>query len=281
MTLSPLLYTLFCALLPTVALLCRKHLRETVVRPYQIKPVRFYHLLSLLLVTLFSCKPVTEPQTAVVKETADQDKTQMENTNDFRPLFDGQSFDGWHGYGGVDATSRWWINDGALAVKGLGESQVDLVTDAEYGNFELRLEWKISPGGNSGFMFNVTEKPEYSKPWKTGPEVQILDNDGHADSSLKHRTGDLYDLIESHAEMSRPVGEWNESRLLIDNGLVQHWLNGVLTFEVQMWNEAWNERVAGSKFSSMPGFGKYYNGRIVLQDHGDVVAFRNIRIREF
>jgi arylsulfatase A-like enzyme len=198
----------------------------------------------------------------------------------FRLLFDGQSFTGWHGFGGGDLSNRWWVKDGVLAVQGPGAEQIDIVTDDEFGNFELRLEWKISEGGNSGLMFNVAERPEYDASWHTGPEVQVLDNDGHPDSSAKHRAGDLYDLIGSKDEVSKPVGEWNESRLLVDNGMVRHWLNGVLTFEVQMWTEDWDEMVAGSKFGVMAGFGKHQSGRIALQDHGDVVAFRNIRIRE-
>ncbi len=249
---------------------------------------RFRHtgyLLPLALATLVSCKPASEPQPTVTDHGSETGKvtemqTPTQSPDDFRPLFDGESFDGWHGYSGADATSRWWINDGTLAVSGLGDGQVDLVSDEEFGNFELLLEWKISPGGNSGIMFNVMEAPEYNRTWKTGPELQILDNAGHADSSPRHRAGDLYDLIESQTEVSLPVGEWNKSRLVIENGLVRHWLNGTLVIEVQMWNEAWNELVAGSKFSSMPGFGKYFSGRIALQDHGDVVAFRNIRIRE-
>ena len=203
-----------------------------------------------------------------------------EDSAGFRLLFDGKSFSGWHGYGGSEPTGRWHVNDGAIAIRSPGDEQSDLVTDEEFENFELRLEWNISEAGNSGIMFNVAETPEYNKPWRTGPEVQILDNDGHADSSPTHRAGDLYDLISSNAEMSRPVGDWNESRLLIENGKVRHWLNGVLVFEVQMWDEAWDELVAGSKFGSMPGFGRYRSGRIALQDHGDVVAFRSIRIRE-
>jgi hypothetical protein len=255
------------------------------MRSNQFKKHFLHYLLPLTLLTLGSCEFSAEPQASESdsKQQLTQDTDSPvpgEESNGFRVIFDGESFSGWHGYGGVDAASRWWVNDGALTVSGLGDGQVDLVTDMEYGNFELRLEWKISPAGNSGIIFNVAETPEYSRTWKTGPEIQILDNDGHADSGPKHRAGDLYDLVESQAEMSRPVGAWNKSRLLVENGLVKHWLNGTLVFEVQMWNEAWNELVAGSKFGSMPGFGKYYSGRIALQDHGDVVAFRNIRIRE-
>jgi hypothetical protein len=227
-----------------------------------------------------------EPDKAAVEQyreipTAKNELTPEEEAAGFRLLFDGESFAGWHGYGGSDVTQRWRIAEGVVEIQGTSASQSDLVTDEEFKNFELRLEWTISEAGNSGVMFNVAETPEYERPWHTGPEVQILDNDGHPDSSATHRAGDLYDLIGSKEEASRPVGEWNESRLVIDSGMVRHWLNGVLTFEVQMWTEAWDELVAGSKFGPMTGFGKHRSGRIVLQDHGDVVAFRNMRIREF
>ena len=240
-----------------------------------------------LVIAMVACdsKTAIEPDTTAVEQdreilTAINTLTPEEKAADFRSLFDGESFAGWHAYGGSDVTDRWQVKDGALAIRGPGAEQLDLVTNEEFANFELRLEWNISAAGNSGFMFNVAETPEYSKPWRTGPEVQILDNDGHADSSPTHRAGDLYDLISSNAAVSRPVGEWNESRLLVDNGMLRHWLNGALVFEVQMWDEAWDELVAGSKFGAMAGFGKYRSGRIALQDHGDVVAFRNIRIRE-
>lgn len=204
-----------------------------------------------------------------------------EDAAGFRLLFDGNSLAGWHGYGGSDVTRRWRIQDGVVEIREPGAGEADLVTDEEFENFELRLEWKISAGGNSGVMFNVAETPDYSKPYHTGPEVQILDNDGHGDGEhLARRAGDLYDLVGSSDETSRPVGEWNESRLLIDNGMVRHWLNGVLTFEVQLWTGDWDDMVAISKFSSWAGFGTYHSGHIVLQDHGEVVAFRNIRIRE-
>ena len=202
------------------------------------------------------------------------------DTGGIHSLFDGQSLAGWHGYGRRDPGLRWQAENGVLSIKEDSRGYVDIVSDGVYENFELILEWKISPGGNSGIMFNVNESKKYKMPWKTGPELQILDDDGHADAKAKHRSGALYDLVEAREAMARPAGEWNESRLQVENGLLQHWLNGTLIIEVQMWDETWNELVAGSKFAKMPGFGKYRSGHIVLQDHGDVVAFRNIRIRE-
>lgn len=226
---------------------------------------------------LFYCLLTSTPLLVAAGES---NPVKGESTDSFHSLFDGQNLAGWHGYAGRDASRRWQAEDGVLSMQKFRFGQVDLVSDGVFENFELILEWKISPAGNSGIMFNVHESPEYDTPWKTGPELQILDNDGHSDSSAKHRAGDLYDLVESRQEMARPVGEWNQSRLLVEDGLLRHWLNGTLIIEVQMWDESWDELVAGSKFGSMPGFGKYHSGHIVLQDHGDVVAFRNIRIRE-
>ncbi len=202
--------------------------------------------------------------------------TADEIKDSFQLLFDGSTFQGWHGYGGNDITSKWVIRDGVLAINPVSDKRSDLVTDGEYENFELRIDWSISVGGNSGVMFNVAETPEFGKPWRTGPEVQILDKD----SSEGHRTGDLYDLVPGEVAKSNPAGEWNESRLLVEDGLVRHWLNGSVTFEVQMWSPEWDELVAKSKFKSMPSFGTYRRGHIVLQDHGDFVRFRTIRIRE-
>jgi hypothetical protein len=207
--------------------------------------------------------------------------TAEEVNQGFHPLFDGNTLQGWHGYGGSNMTDRWHIKDGVLEINPASEKRSDLVTDGTYQDFELRLDWNISVGGNSGIMFNVAEAPEYSKPWKTGPEVQIQDDENRRDSRDGHRVGALYDLVARYAAVHAPAGEWNTSHLQVKDGLVRHWLNGVLTFEVQMWSPQWDQMVAQSKFKTMPGFGSYRHGHIVLQDHDDVVRFRNIRIREF
>ena len=205
-----------------------------------------------------------------------------EETNDgFHLLFDGNTLMGWHGYGDGDMVDRWIARNGVLAINPASDKHSDLITDDEYENFELRIDWSISAGGNSGIMFNVVETPELNKPWHTGPEIQILDDENHKDSSDGHRTGDLYDLVPRKEDMGNPAGEWNETRLLVEDGLVRHWLNGSVTFEVQLGSPEWDKLVAKSKFKSKPGFGTYRRGHIVLQDHGDVVRFRNIRIREF
>lgn len=259
----------FCGLLLSVASLWRKNTPEAKVRSERLGKHFLNCLLAIIPLLVGACDSPDETAHAAGK-----------GTGNFEVLFDGNSLDGWHGYNGSDAGQRWQAEHGFLSIRDDGPGQVDLVSDGEFENFELILEWKISPAGNSGIMFNVNESPEYDTPWKTGPELQILDNDGHADSTLRHRAGDLYDLMESRREMAKPAGEWNEARLLVEDGMLRHWLNDVLVIEIQMWDTAWDDLVAGSKFGSMPGFGKYHSGHIALQDHGDVVAFRNIRIRE-
>jgi cytochrome c len=207
--------------------------------------------------------------------------TEDEEAEGFRLLFDGETTTGWRGYGSAEFPARWAVEDGMLMMAAGAESQQDLVSEESFENFELRLQWKISKAGNSGIMFNVVDSAANNTPWKTGPEFQILDDLGHSDAVEMHLAGDLYDLLSSKYRMSRPAGEWNESRIQVNNGHLRHWLNGILVIETEMWTEEWDALVAGSKFAEMPGFGRARSGLIALQDHGDPVWFRSIRIREF
>ncbi|MBP6479149.1 MAG: DUF1080 domain-containing protein, partial [Chitinophagaceae bacterium] len=157
----------------------------------------------------------------------------------------------------------------------------DIVSDEEYENFHLKLEWNIAKDGNSGIIFYIHEdKSKYNWPWETGPEMQILDNNGHPDAKIiKHRAGDLYDLISISKENVKPPGEWNTAEIKCVNGKLDLLLNGENVVSTAMWDAAWKKMVAGSKFKNMPGFGTYKKGRIGLQDHGNEVQFRNIKIR--
>ncbi len=196
-------------------------------------------------------------------------------------LFDGSSTKGWHTYNSTQAGTAWKVADGVLYLdNSVKEGRGDLVTDGEYENFELVLEWKIAACGNSGIFFNVVEDPKYRWTFVTGPELQILDNTCHEDAKIhKHRAGDLYDLIPCATETVKPAGEWNEVRLIANNGSYEFWLNGSKVVSFTMHTPEWDELVKKSKFKNMPAFGKATKGRIALQDHGDPVWFRNIRIR--
>lgn len=216
--------------------------------------------------------------------------TEAEKAGGWKLLFDGQSTRGWHCWKKKTVGASWVIEDGALKLNAVpqpdGKLQTedggDLVTDSEFEDYELRLEWKISPCGNSGVMFNVIEAEQYDYPWQTGPEVQIIDNTCHPDARfVSHRAGCLYDLVPVKYETVKPAGEWNKVRILIRNGKGRFWLNGRQVVEFEMFNGQWERMIQNSKFKDMPDFGKARKGRICLQDHNDaVVWFRNIKIRE-
>jgi hypothetical protein len=199
-------------------------------------------------------------------------------------LFNGTNTEGWHTYLKQEPSAAWKVEDGALALdqdaKKNGAPGGDLVTNEEFENYELTLEWKISEGGNSGVIFGVHEDPKYGATYLTGPEMQVLDDARHKDGKIiKHNSGDLYDLKKSVKYAAKPVGEWNLVKILKKDGKLTFWLNGTKTVEVKMGSDEWNTLVAESKFKTWEGFGKYAKGHLALQDHGDGVWYRNIKIR--
>jgi hypothetical protein len=199
-------------------------------------------------------------------------------------LFDGKTTTGWHTYNKTTVGSAWEVQDGALHMnpktKGT-EGGGDLVTDKEYSNFHLKYDWKVAPGANSGLIFYVHEDPKYKQTYLTGPEMQVLDNEGHKDGKItKHRSGDLYDMLKSTSEPVKPLGQWNKAESISDNGKLTFFLNGVKIVETTMWDDNWKALIAGSKFKTWEGFGTYKTGKIALQDHGDEVWYKNITIKE-
>ncbi|ASZ14764.1 DUF1080 domain-containing protein [Chitinophaga pendula] len=199
-------------------------------------------------------------------------------------LFDGKTTKGWHTFQKSEASPAWQIIDGALVLdpeqKKNGAPGGDLVTDGEYENYELSLEWKISEGGNSGIIFGVSEDPKYKATYLTGPEMQVLDDAKHPDGKItKHNSGDLYDLKKSTQAAAKPVGEWNVAKIQKKDGHLTFWLNGVKTVETTIGTDEWKELVTNSKFKTWSGFGTFPKGHIALQDHGDKVSYRNIKIR--
>lgn len=192
----------------------------------------------------------------------------------FELLFDGASLEQWKGHQKDAPPAGWVVEDGELVCRGGG----DLVTREFYGDFELRLEWQVSPGGNSGIFFHVSDA--HPHVWETGPEMQILDNDRHPDGREPATSaGANYALHAPQRDLTLPVGLWNEAGILCRDGVVEYRLNGEVSARFELGSEEWRALVAASKFASMPGFGRFRQGRIALQDHGDPVRFRNIRIR--
>ncbi|MEP7279906.1 MAG: DUF1080 domain-containing protein [Bacteroidota bacterium] len=204
------------------------------------------------------------------------------NSSGWVSLFDGTTTAGWHSYGKTFADATWKVNDGALMVDNSVKNGADLVSDGVYDNFDLKLEWKISPKGNSGILFYIQDEPaKYNETYKSGPEMQVLDNDGHPDGKIpKHRAGDLYDLIKSSSEPVKPVGEWNQAEIIANKGKLELKLNGVTVVSTILWNNDWKKLVAGSKFKDMPDWGTFTSGHIALQDHGNTVWYRKIQIKK-
>lgn len=203
-------------------------------------------------------------------------------------LFDGQTTKGWHKYGGAPVGSAWKVEDGMLRLDASQQEnwQIkdggDIVTDEEFENFHLKLDWKIDTCGNSGVIFYIHEDTaKYQWPWMTGPEMQVLDNSCHPDAKIvKHRAGDLYDLITSAPETVKPALEWNTAEIKAQNGTLEFYLNGAKVVTTTMWDEGWKKMLAGSKFKDMKDFGTYKKGHIGLQDHGNNVWFKNIKIKK-
>ena len=191
-------------------------------------------------------------------------------------LFDGQTGAGWRGYRQTTIPAGWQVVDSALTrVDGGG----DIVSDKEYTNFELALEWKLKPGGNSGVMYRATEEAEAS--YETGPEMQVLDDALHPDGKNRLTSaGSAYGLYAAPAGVVKPAGEWNAIRIVVNGNHVEHWMNGVQVVSYELLSPDWEAKVAASKFKQWPGYGRAARGHIVLQDHGDWVAYRNIRIKE-
>jgi len=201
------------------------------------------------------------------------------SANGWRVLFDGSDLSAWRGFKRQDVPPAWRIEDGTLTFTPAGDGNGgDLITRDQYGDFELTLEWKISPGGNSGIMYKVTEAAD--RTYETGPEMQVLDNARHPDGKNPLTSaGSDYALYAPPRDLTRPVGEWNAVRILVRGNHVEHWLNGEKSAEYELASPDWEAKVKASKFSEWPGYGRASRGHIALQDHGDRVWYRKVKIR--
>lgn len=201
--------------------------------------------------------------------------TPDERAAGWRALFDGSTLTGWRGFRKSAVPDGWRVVDGNITRVGPGG---DIITTDQFENFELSLEWKVQPAGNSGIFYRVTE--ENSHTYESGPEMQVLDDAGHQDGkSPLTSAGAVYGLYPAPRGIVRPAGEWNRARVIANGAHVEHWLNGTKVAEYELWSPDWEKRVRESKFEEWRTYGRAKRGHIALQDHGDTVAYRNIKIR--
>lgn len=219
-------------------------------------------------------------------------EAQATSSGDWEVLFDGESLNGWHRFNHKGIPPIWTAKDGILtfdpALRPEGDYIHDLISDKEFTSFQLSIEWNIAEGGNSGVFWAVQEAEGLHKPYSTGPEIQVLDNERHPDAKANpkfHQAGALYDLVQPTQDVCKPAGSWNHFLITIDHnkneGSVA--LNGVTIVEFPVHGSQWDEMIANSKFADpcdFRHFAKVRKGRIGLQDHGDKVSFRNIKIKE-
>lgn len=207
--------------------------------------------------------------------------TKKEKQQGWTLLFNGNNTDGWHSYLQPKTQPAWKVVDGALQLDPKADGQGDLLTDKEYENFELALEWKISAEGNSGIIFGVHEDPAFGATYDTGIEMQVLDNVNASDNKkANHLAGSLYDMKAPSKDVAKPAGEWNTARLRKEKGYLTFWLNGTKTVETQMGSPEWENLINSSKFKTWKNFAKYPKGHIALQDHGHEVSYRYIKIKQ-
>ena len=209
--------------------------------------------------------------------------SEAEQSEGWTLLFNGQDLSGWTGYKSDSLPGKWTVEDGALAFDGERPgSGGDLVSEKSYDDFELSFEWKISDCGNSGVIYRSDVSDMYEAPWNTGPEYQILDNSCHADAAegTDRQAGANYDMNGPTSDVTNPAGEWNTAVIKVDSAQVEHWLNGQQVVSYELWSDQWKQDVAGSKWAEHPDYGTQREGHITLQDHGDRVWYRNIKIRE-
>ncbi|MEJ2502049.1 MAG: DUF1080 domain-containing protein [Gemmatimonadota bacterium] len=193
-------------------------------------------------------------------------------------LFDGTDLSAWRGYQREDTPAGWQVHDGILVFDPEAGDGGDIVTRQSFDDFELELDWRIEPGGNSGIFFRADEEPDAI--WHHAIEIQILDDDAHADgASALTSAGSAYALYPPTQDVVNPAGEWNHMRIVARGPNVEHWMNGTKIVEYEIGSDDWNGRVADSKFAEYAAFARAGEGRIGLQDHGNVVSFRDIRVR--
>lgn len=252
-------------------------------------------LWAILSFVLAACTAPTAPPAPAAPTAGLNTLTDQERAEGWMLLFDGQSMEHWRGFRSDSVPPGWGVEDGMLVFNAEHgeEGYGDLMTREQFADFDLSLEWKTAPCGNSGVLFRVSEDSD--QEWHSAPEVQIVDgtlgcwSDYQAPEGERAPGSDLkptqlsganYDLHAPSADVVKPVGEWNHMRVVVHGPHVEHWLNGTKVVEYELWSDEWKAMVAASKFVEYPKYGMNPAGYIVLQDHGKTIWFRNIKIRK-
>ena len=208
---------------------------------------------------------------------------QKSTTQQWISLFDGKTLNGWHGFNKSGSITNWTIEDGAMVCLGAAKDAHggDIVTNNLYGNFELKWEWKITRGGNSGVMYHVVENKKYKAPYETGPEYQMIDDKNFPEKLEDwQKTGADYGMNTPNDQKKlKPVGEWNTSSIIFYKGKVTHWLNGKKIVSFKAWDAKWIKEKKEGKWKDYPDYGLAASGVIALQDHGHKAYFKNIMIK--
>lgn len=239
-------------------------------------------LIPVLLISLIACsgsdKSQEDPAGPFPEATAE---------SEWMSLFDGKTLQGWKRYNADRIGKLWKVEDGMIVCysEGGGEATNEeggtLITVEQFENFELMLDWKISPGGNSGILYHVVEDPKYSHAYVTGPEYQLVDDSAFPEINGTRKTAASYDMFAPSSDKKlHPPGEWNTAKIVYRNGQVEHWLNGEKVLEFEEGSEQWKAQLKKSKWLAYPGWGQYKKGAIGLQDHGNHTWFKNIRIKK-
>jgi hypothetical protein len=247
--------------------------------------------IAFAIIVLMACQPKKQEEQSSTPDSTtttpsseplgDNHVSEQQKAEGWVSLFDGITTEGWHFFKGKE-NSSWEVNDGTLHCKPFIENgtnhRSDLTSNEQYENFELSFDWKISAQGNSGVMFRVSE--EFTEPYASGPEYQVIDDEGYpGDLKPVQLTGANYDMHVPSAKAAKPVGEWNQSKIIVNGNHVEHWLNDTKVVEYELGSEDWNKKRAESKWKDFPGYGLTKKGYIDLQDHGNEVWYKNVFIK--
>ncbi len=229
--------------------------------------------------TKFACSFLAALFSTAVLFAADNELTAEEKAAGWKLLFDGKSATGWRAYKQKTFPAKGWKIEAGVLQKVAGERGGDIVTEQSFDNYEFAWEWKLAPGGNNGVKYLVTEE----RAGAPGHEYQMIDDGKHPDAkgTGTHLTAAFYDVLPTVANKPiKPAGEWNQSRLLIRGNHIEHWLNGQKVVEYELGSDVVKAALAKSKFKNAKGFGDKIKGHLMLTDHGDGCAFRNLKLRE-